>query len=190
MEALLIQITVKATAVLMAAWLVTRVMARGSAASRHLVWTAAVVAVLALPLVQLAGPRWDVPVLPGQAAAAPSLGSDPLHGATQPLDTPREGGLTPTVPTVAEVPPATAPAAKVEWSTVLPGLWLTGVAFALMRLAAGLLWAGLITRRATTVTDAQSVDVLEDAAATLRVTTPVSLKSSADTTIPVACGLL
>lgn len=69
MKALLVQITVKATVVLIAAWLVTRVMTRGSAASRHLVWTLAIVAVLALPAVQLADPRLDVPLLPAEPAA-------------------------------------------------------------------------------------------------------------------------
>lgn len=197
MEALLVQITVKATVVLIAAWLVTRVMTRGSAAGRHLVWTLAIVAVLALPAVQLAGPRLDVPLLPAEAAAplavavepvealgealGETLGSDPIHGSTQPLDTPREWGLTPTVPAV--------PAVSVDWSTVLLVVWLAGVTFALLRLAAGLAWASWITRRATPVTDAHVIEALDEAAFALRVVAPVSLRSSAETTIPVACGI-
>jgi beta-lactamase regulating signal transducer with metallopeptidase domain len=188
----LITIALKVTCVLLAAWLVTLAMRRSSAALRHHVWTLAFVAVLSLPVVQFAGPRWDLPVLP-----AAEMGSDPGDEATQPLDTPRDGGLAPA--TEAEAPVIAAPAAHlpspspplpdVNWPRVVMAIGLAGAVFALLRLAVGLLWVNWICRRGTTVTDPSWLGALDEAAAALRVSEPVTLKSSARTTIPVACGI-
>ena len=67
MPAFFVQTSLKATLVLVAAWLLTRAMKRSSAAARHFVWTVAVVAALALPLVQLVAPRWNL-LLPASPA--------------------------------------------------------------------------------------------------------------------------
>src|SRR5687767_12376248 len=99
----LIAIALKVTGVLLAALLVTRAMTRASAALRHLVWTLALVACLAVPVVQFAGPRWDLALLPAAPVEAPVMsallaapvvaapvapvGSDPIHGSIQSLDT-------------------------------------------------------------------------------------------------------
>lgn len=184
--ALLVQITLKATIVLMAAWLMTRLMARGSAAGRHLVWTLAIVAVLALPLVQFAGPRWDLPVLPAPAATPGDRGQAPA------TDTSRLSDVAISAPApLAEGQPSLPPppAMSIDWSMLLIAVWLAGVTIALVRLAAGLLWVSSLTRRATPVTDAQSLAMLDEAAAALGVIAPVSLRSSDDTAIPVACGI-
>jgi len=54
-------IVVKATAVLAAAALVDLLLRRrGSAAARHLVWTIAIVGLLALPLASLSLPAWTL----------------------------------------------------------------------------------------------------------------------------------
>src|SRR6267378_3450070 len=61
----LVEIAVKAFVVLLAAWIATRLMARRySAAGRHLVWAAALVAVLCLPALVLFGPAWRVAEVP------------------------------------------------------------------------------------------------------------------------------
>src|SRR5688572_32636627 len=84
---LLISIAMKATVVLTGAWLLTLAMARHSAASRHLVWTLAMVAVLALPAMQVAGPSWNLPVLTGSLSAVASAeAEDPVYAPTQPAD--------------------------------------------------------------------------------------------------------
>jgi hypothetical protein len=60
---------VKATLVLVVAWSVALLLRRASAASRHLVWTLAVLSVLALPVAMLLLPAWGVPVVPVPAGA-------------------------------------------------------------------------------------------------------------------------
>jgi len=190
--ALLILITVKATIVLSAAWLVTRAMAHCSAAARHLVWTVAVMAALVLPAVQLVGPRWDLPVLPGGSfpvmTAGAVSGSDSSHASSEPLDMPADWRLTPATAAIP-IDPDPAPAPEIPWPAVLATVWLAGMAFALVRLGTGLVWVRRIRRRAVEMTDPQWTVLLDDTATTLGIDTPVSLKMSTDTTIPVACGI-
>ena len=67
-------ISFKAALVLLAALLATALLRRASASTRHQVWAAALVSVLALPALTLALPAWQVPMLP--AAAAPASADD------------------------------------------------------------------------------------------------------------------
>jgi hypothetical protein len=71
---LLIQLAFKASAVLALAWVVVACMRGASASARHLVWTIGLVATLALPLVRVIGPTWQVsvPESAWPAAAAPA----------------------------------------------------------------------------------------------------------------------
>lgn len=55
-------VALKSSAVLAAAWLAARLLRRRSAALRHLVWTAALSAILLLPLLITALPQWRVPL--------------------------------------------------------------------------------------------------------------------------------
>src|SRR6185369_1305094 len=57
-----ISAALKASAVLGAAWVVAFLLRGRSAAARHLVWTAAAAAVLALPLLSLSLPALRLPV--------------------------------------------------------------------------------------------------------------------------------
>jgi beta-lactamase regulating signal transducer with metallopeptidase domain len=80
----------KATVLLAAAALVAALMRKSSAASRHLVWTCALMAALALPVLSIALPRWQVPLVtvpgpecgparqsPEACAASPGAGRQP-----------------------------------------------------------------------------------------------------------------
>ena len=70
MTALLTSVLWKGAVVLAAAALAALALRRAPAAARHGVWAAALVALLALPVLEAAGPAWRLPVLP--AAAPPS----------------------------------------------------------------------------------------------------------------------
>jgi bla regulator protein blaR1 len=59
---LVLETVVKATCVLAVAWAVNMARRRASAASRHFVWTLAVAALLVLPVLSAALPRWDVEI--------------------------------------------------------------------------------------------------------------------------------
>ena len=59
---ILISAAVKSTVVLGAAWMLAFLLRGRSAAARHLIWTAAAAAVLALPLLSLSLPALHLPV--------------------------------------------------------------------------------------------------------------------------------
>src|SRR6476646_595180 len=60
--AILMSVALKSTIVLGAAWIVAFLLRSRSAAARHLVWTAAAAAVLALPLLSVSLPGIQLPV--------------------------------------------------------------------------------------------------------------------------------
>jgi TonB family protein len=59
---MLLDLALKSTVVLVAAFAVAAAMHRTSAALRHLAWTCAFAGLLALPLLQRSAPRWHVPL--------------------------------------------------------------------------------------------------------------------------------
>ena len=194
MPAFFVQTSVKATIVLVAAWLLTRAMRRSSAAARHLVWTMAVIAVLALPLIQLAVPRWSLALLPAAAARVVTAPSEPLSAAPTAVDVPGKSGIAGAAATLAPTAsvdsgPTAAPSIDISWLAVAMAAWVAGLAVALARLAAGLAWVGRITREAVDVDDPLWTGTLNQLAASLGITAPVSLKTSPETSIPVTCGI-
>ena len=121
---LLEAVALKGTLVLGAAWLVAILLRRFSAAVRHVVWTAAFAALLALPFLSLSLPAWRVRVVPSsvlfQASAAasnPAVISVP----------PRVGA------SAAPLRSSSAP----PWRGVVVALWLAGVLVAVARMLAG-----------------------------------------------------
>ena len=64
---LLIDAAAKATVVLLAAWMVSLPLRRSSASLRATLWSAALGALLALPVLILALPAWRTPLLPDRA---------------------------------------------------------------------------------------------------------------------------
>ncbi|MBI4263128.1 MAG: HEAT repeat domain-containing protein [Acidobacteria bacterium] len=257
LAAFLIQVTLKAVLLLTGAWVAARAMRRSSAASRHLVWLLALVAILVLPVVQVAAPRWDVPLWPAETptvasvparASAPPV-AQPLFTEATPVDDAealpdeaRDAGVAPTFDTtsldryaapnanfVLDTAPHSGPgraeraqqilptsqgrgstgigtsrtspwlveasgpgparARVVNWPAVAVGVWVVGVALLLARLAVGLLWTARITSRAVDVDDPRWAATLADVSAAFGITSRVSLKTSRETTIPVACGL-
>ncbi|MBN1943075.1 MAG: M56 family metallopeptidase, partial [Phycisphaerae bacterium] len=62
--AILLDATGKGLVLILLAWGVSRLLPRASAAGQHTVWTLAVVALLALPILSAALPQWQLPLLP------------------------------------------------------------------------------------------------------------------------------
>jgi TonB family protein len=115
----------KSTVVLALAWAVTKLLRGRSAAARHLVWTAAAAAVLALPFLSLGLPELRLPVnLPGltfQTTVADSGAENALEAA----------GLQ---SSAATQPGKSAPW-HADWPLYWMALWAAGTAVALAQMA-------------------------------------------------------
>jgi beta-lactamase regulating signal transducer with metallopeptidase domain len=79
--ALFIPVTIKGSLILAIAFTATRIMRGTSASARHMVWTLGMVALLLLPLMELALPSWHVFPLPGAHRAAALAGAQAAGAA-------------------------------------------------------------------------------------------------------------
>jgi TonB family protein len=114
-------ITMQATLVLLAAFALSVLLRRTSAASRHLLWTLALAALLALPLLSLLGPR--VPVIAHPVAV-----------------------LVQEITVTAQSAPAPQPRAP-----IVLYVWMAGALAVLVRLLAGILRVAILSRNATSI---------------------------------------
>src|ERR1017187_4235686 len=118
----------KSIAVLCAAWLMALALRRHSAASRHLVWTAAAAALVALPLLSISLPALRVPT-GGLFAAAPNIifRADANASAGGPISHAASPGVRPAAP---------APSApwRLDLALCLMLLWTAGSALALAQM--------------------------------------------------------
>lgn len=128
-------------ALLMAVWvgLMLAFLRVRTAALRHAVWTAVMVAMLSLPGWTKWGPSVTARVLP--AVDVPSM---PLIIALLPEAPLENDGPSPAVGVVKS---SSAVAAPIDWEQIVVGLYLTGVALMLARLAAGMIHIRRMVRR-------------------------------------------
>src|SRR5580704_14214480 len=122
----LIACALKGTLVLMAAGGLSVALRRAAAAARHLVWTVAFAALLLLPLLSLAIPRWTVTVRQSPVRAAAPL---------------RAGGAAATVSRSART--------ELDWIFLV---WLAGATLVLGRFGVGTARIWLIASRARPMT--------------------------------------
>jgi beta-lactamase regulating signal transducer with metallopeptidase domain len=116
----MIELVVRTSLLLAFAWVVTRLLTRATAATRHLVWHCTIVAVLAAPLASAIVPK--IPILPKVPGLHQTLTISQRAGA---VSHPR----TPTVSTVAPLSAGTIDArtfGKLRTADVLGILWLLG----------------------------------------------------------------
>jgi beta-lactamase regulating signal transducer with metallopeptidase domain len=124
------------TVVMALALLICRLLHRQPAALRHMVLVAALVAAAAVPLLEVALPRWEIAVLPGASQVATS-------GLTLSDESPRGGGLV-DVSHVADAPLFTS-------SEMFLVIWALGFLVVMTRLLTGLARLVAMTRRCRTV---------------------------------------
>src|SRR5260221_1119531 len=119
---ILMIVALKSTAILVAAWLCAFLLRKRSAAARHLVWTAAAVAVLALPILTVSLPALRLPI----ANTTTSIVFQAI-GSAQPA-TQSQGVVTPLGASAAASQARWCP----DWKVALVAVWIAGSLLALV----------------------------------------------------------
>jgi len=215
---LLVDSAVKGTALLVLAAAVATILWRDSAATRHLVWMLAIVAILVVPVLSALLPQWRV--LPGWAGLSPSTvltELNPARPVTAAFELPQYAAPEAAERPAAAVPqpvaalpdsrpaqaaPEITPASAVgnwNWRTTLPCVWAVGFCALLLRLMAArwILWnterQGTViwssSPPATTTHDPLAT-AAEAACRQLSIDRPITLLVHTDKTIPVVWGIL
>jgi hypothetical protein len=118
----LLLLLAKATLILLIARLLLAAMPRASAATKHLVATATLVAVAAMPLVSVVVPAWELPVVTEAAAATPA----PEAGAAPQVTQRGTIGVTDaeeTVPAVQSLAKAIVPSPVQRATALINSTW-------------------------------------------------------------------
>jgi HEAT repeat protein/beta-lactamase regulating signal transducer with metallopeptidase domain len=191
-----VELGLKGAVVLLAAAMACGVLRRASAASRHLIWAAAIVAVLALPALSVVVPDLPLPVVgAGLESVLPQV-SVPL--AQRPVQPPvRHAEVRTTAsarPALPETPahrgtPAVEPIV-IPTTSILLGLWAIGAAVLLARLAAAMSGVRRLVKTAAPVDDEAWDTQLEAAAADLNVASLPELRWSPALSVPMTCGIV
>jgi beta-lactamase regulating signal transducer with metallopeptidase domain len=154
---------------------------RASAATRHLMWTTVVVAVLLLPIASFVSPEWTLAV-PAPAAvprAAPIVTADAAPDQTPIVDARR------IAPPEFSVDARTA---GIAWPVLLAILYAVGVLAVLGRLGAQCVAVRRLARRAIEVHDPAWTNLLTSSARVMGVDQPVRLIRSRQRTMPMTFG--
>jgi beta-lactamase regulating signal transducer with metallopeptidase domain/Tol biopolymer transport system component len=201
---LLLDAALKGVIVLALAGTLCAILRRASAASRHLVWCVALAHVVAMPLLSLALPGWQLPILPAAlsmgepAPLFPSSGegftTGPRPGRTQPAGAP--SGKAPgstrmrTVPSIPQVPaPGQVAATPIPGSIWVALVWLLGALLAIAPVLIGILSLVRIARRARLLTDGSWAALLESLVAGIKLGRRVTLRQSEEVSVPMTWGL-
>ncbi|HTU35926.1 MAG TPA: M56 family metallopeptidase [Candidatus Acidoferrum sp.] len=175
----LLENSAKATLLFAGAWAVAFALRRRSAAQRHQVWLAALLASLVLPIVAPILPAWHSRTL--TAAVEQITGTSASSNGA-----PSNSSLV--VNAVDTAPAAKQPA---SWPGVLLLVWIAGSALALIRFGAGFAHMARVRARSKRLTDEHSIRDVTKIARTLRISRAIHLFESADpVAMPLAWGLL
>src|ERR1039458_5987845 len=175
-SAMFLGAALKSVAVLCAAWLMALALRKHSAASRHLVWTAAAAALVALPLLSLSLPALRVPT-----AAVPSITfhADATASAGRPISRAASPNARPAAP------PTSAPW-RLNLATCLMLLWTAGTALALAQMLLAYTKLCTIRRAARPYPSPEAPRAL---ALALGIRRPVEVLETSAGAMPLAFGL-
>ncbi|MEM7585442.1 MAG: M56 family metallopeptidase [Acidobacteriota bacterium] len=184
-----VEILIKATALLLAAWVLSQLMSRASAAARHRTWTAALLAVLALPLLSQALPGWQLPISTPPAASAPAATS-PLEASSPSMAVPESpsNALAPRPVTIPSEPTQAAISLP-ELGKILPLIWALGTLILVSRLVFSSLAASWLVRSAKPVSDVELLAEVDTLRQQLGLRSAVKLVEHPRVTMPMAWGL-
>jgi beta-lactamase regulating signal transducer with metallopeptidase domain len=184
-----VEITLRATALVGAAAIVDLALRRrASAATRHLVWTLAIAALLVLPIASASLPEWQVRIPVPRAAAASMADSTAVIGRDLTLNAASTAVSGSDMALQAE-PSARRSPLEIALVAML-ALYLAGVAILIARLACEPFVLGRLIRESEDVTDPSWREPLADAAALLHVGRRVRLLHSCRDVMPLTFGTL
>ena len=192
-----LEIVTKVTLILGVTALLSRVLARRSAAVRHQVWAVGILASLMLPLVSSVAPQWTVAVLPSAYAKAPADRARTESRVVAPTAT-RVNEPAPTPVNLADEVSTVAPStgfmpeparrdAPVSAFSMFSALWIVGVALVLARFAFGTVRIWWISRHA--YHDVSWAALAHQLATTIGVDRRVTFLGGSDDAMPMAWGL-
>ncbi len=213
LAAFLIELALKGTVVLAAAFAGARLARRLSAAERHVVWALALASLAVLPVLAVCGPGLPLPGERSVAAAldafspwaptregtrATSSGAPPLDARAATSAIPKGGARTSPASAARSggARASRAPAARATWPALGPLVAIAevlylGVATALLiYLAAGVLRVAVSLRGLPAVGEPRLLDVLEDVRRTQGLNRSIRLRVSPTDPTPWAWGLL
>lgn len=176
--AILLEVLVKGTILMLFGAALCLVLRRGSAATRHLIWTLALGSILALPLFATVLPVWNVPLFAsfssGAAGAQSRLNRD--FQASQ-LDS-----------ELAQSSGDQSPDVK-PWVAWVLLFWVTGSVLFLARMAVGEVRARRLVRRSQPLRADLANVVLDYGRRGLRVARAVALRVSPEVGVPFTRGI-
>lgn len=186
----------KVTLILFGAGLIAAALRQVSAGFRHLVWSAAIVAIIALPLMAVIAPwKWDVGLLPAVSQPLVQPNTLPATPAASSIDSRTPSSISTSV-ALNQSPSEAAPVEPVRseafnWSLreKLLALWLFGVALVAARLALGGFLVSRMVRSATPLESAEWQRPLMDVADRLELPRLPGLFLSNRLPMPFACGI-
>jgi beta-lactamase regulating signal transducer with metallopeptidase domain len=191
-----VELGLKGAVVLLTAAVACGVLRRASAASRHLVWAAAVIAVLALPALSMVVPDLPLPLAGARLDSAFPQVSVPLARRTaeppvRHADVRTSTGARAARPAAPADParPAVEPIV-VPTTSILLGVWALGAAVLLARLVAAMSGVRRLVKTAAPVDDEAWDMQLEAAGADLNVSSLPELRRSPALSVPMTCGIV
>jgi HEAT repeat protein/beta-lactamase regulating signal transducer with metallopeptidase domain len=197
----LVDSVVKATIVLGGAAVAAYALRHASAALRHLIWTVALTSALLMPVLSIALPRWQLPVvtLAAPVTPAPIAPIDDAASQAPPFraNEPERGPSAATMPAssgAAAAPVAPGPAAAgigdISWPRALAGVWAIGVLLIVGRVLVGLVAVQWMARRGERVLDAPWMKMAIGLASEVGVPSNITFLRSGRAVMPMACGVL
>ena len=175
---ILLEVCAKATILLLFAVAMVLVLRRASAASRHLVWTLALSALLALPVFSLILPAWNVPIF-GSYPSATSTGQRETKGDFT------AGDLNAQLVPSSEVPVRSSQ----PWAVWIMASWAIGSALFVSRMIVGEIRVRRIASRSRPLRTDFANSILEDARRRLRISRAIPLRVSPEVDVPFTRGV-
>ena len=194
----LLVFALRATVILGIAFFITRAFRGTSAATRHLIWTAAVAGVLVLPGLSAVLPAWNVPVVRVTARTdAPIVQAAPAETQSAPLASEATAPATPApIVTATSAETKRVFVAPTSWfsgltaTTVVSSIWLFVAALLLLRLAIANARVSGWKRASSVVEDGRWNALMRRLTRDYAIERPVVLLQSEDTDVPVTWGVV